>query len=308
MPYRVIAAHLNKTELACRLHYHQLNHGSSRRKRASSGSSGSPEGANTSPPRDTVVPHPVGASGMRTGHHPVIYSVPVSPRRSRHGQPVHRPLQMILPKSVPAGAAVSVQHPRGPCSPPESIHNGYVVNSQQEYNASYFQRPVPMPSFSHAPDSGAVPPPASHWHSLSPPPAGPTFERNSRELPPLHPPVNCRTSPTSRSHPASRSDSVCSPPGTALFSPQSTSSSSSTFFSPTSAVSTHHNSVSPPPFSNTLPPPHTLLKADVWSNRQPGYQTPVNPSGMEPNWHWSAAGGSSFTRTTPVTAISALLN
>ena len=33
MPYKHIAAHLNKTELACRLHYHQISHGSSRRKR-----------------------------------------------------------------------------------------------------------------------------------------------------------------------------------------------------------------------------------------------------------------------------------
>ncbi|KAL5598699.1 hypothetical protein BROUX41_003388 [Berkeleyomyces rouxiae] len=41
MPYKHIAAHLKKTELACRLHYHQLSHGSSRRKRANSESSGS---------------------------------------------------------------------------------------------------------------------------------------------------------------------------------------------------------------------------------------------------------------------------
>ncbi|KAI5457596.1 hypothetical protein BGZ63DRAFT_416741 [Mariannaea sp. PMI_226] len=39
MPYKYIAAHLKKTELACRLHYHQLSHGSNRRKRAASCSS-----------------------------------------------------------------------------------------------------------------------------------------------------------------------------------------------------------------------------------------------------------------------------
>jgi hypothetical protein len=46
MPYKHIAAHLKKTELACRLHYHQLSHGSNRRKRTasiSSVSSHSPE-------------------------------------------------------------------------------------------------------------------------------------------------------------------------------------------------------------------------------------------------------------------------
>ncbi|PBP23197.1 hypothetical protein BUE80_DR006080 [Diplocarpon rosae] len=36
MPYKHIAAHLKKTELACRLHYHQLSHGSSRSKRTDS--------------------------------------------------------------------------------------------------------------------------------------------------------------------------------------------------------------------------------------------------------------------------------
>lgn len=41
MPYKHIAAHLKKTELACRLHYHQLSHGSNRRKRTASVSSGS---------------------------------------------------------------------------------------------------------------------------------------------------------------------------------------------------------------------------------------------------------------------------
>ncbi|KAI9816685.1 MAG: hypothetical protein M1832_004973 [Thelocarpon impressellum] len=39
MPYKHIAAHLKKTELACRLHYHQLSHGTNRRKRAASVSS-----------------------------------------------------------------------------------------------------------------------------------------------------------------------------------------------------------------------------------------------------------------------------
>ncbi|MCJ1280984.1 hypothetical protein MMC26_000302 [Xylographa opegraphella] len=39
MPYKHIAAHLQKTELACRLHYHQLSFGTKRRKRNSSTSS-----------------------------------------------------------------------------------------------------------------------------------------------------------------------------------------------------------------------------------------------------------------------------
>ncbi len=39
MPYKHIAAQLRKTELACRLHYHQMSYGSNRRKRAVSVSS-----------------------------------------------------------------------------------------------------------------------------------------------------------------------------------------------------------------------------------------------------------------------------
>ena len=39
MPYKHIAAHLQKTELACRLHYHQLSFGNKRRRRTLSVSS-----------------------------------------------------------------------------------------------------------------------------------------------------------------------------------------------------------------------------------------------------------------------------
>ena len=39
MPYKHIAAQLKKTELACRLHYHQLSFGNRRRRRATSDSS-----------------------------------------------------------------------------------------------------------------------------------------------------------------------------------------------------------------------------------------------------------------------------
>src|SRR3954452_8965584 len=38
MPYKHIAAHLQKTELACRLHYHQMTFGNNRRRRANSAS------------------------------------------------------------------------------------------------------------------------------------------------------------------------------------------------------------------------------------------------------------------------------
>ncbi|KAI9781275.1 MAG: hypothetical protein M1839_006067 [Geoglossum umbratile] len=57
MPYKHIASHLKKTELACRLHYHQLSHGSNRRKRTGSPTidspiRSSPLSAQQSVPRD----------------------------------------------------------------------------------------------------------------------------------------------------------------------------------------------------------------------------------------------------------------
>ncbi|KAI1503288.1 hypothetical protein F5X99DRAFT_110423 [Biscogniauxia marginata] len=57
MPYKHIAAHLKKTELACRLHYHQLSHGSNRRKRTTSVSSGSSAGH--SPILPATIPSPI---------------------------------------------------------------------------------------------------------------------------------------------------------------------------------------------------------------------------------------------------------
>ncbi|EFX05193.1 hypothetical protein CMQ_7755 [Grosmannia clavigera kw1407] len=58
MPYKHIAAHLKKTELACRLHYHQLSHGSNRRKRTTSVSSASSGGCH-SPILSASVPSPI---------------------------------------------------------------------------------------------------------------------------------------------------------------------------------------------------------------------------------------------------------
>lgn len=60
MPYKHIAAHLKKTELACRLHYHQLSQGSNRRRRTTSISSSSSFSSNGySPIMSANVPSPV---------------------------------------------------------------------------------------------------------------------------------------------------------------------------------------------------------------------------------------------------------
>lgn len=57
MPYKHIAAQLRKTELACRLHYHQMSYGSNRRKRAASVSS-LPSSASYTPGSSVQDPSP----------------------------------------------------------------------------------------------------------------------------------------------------------------------------------------------------------------------------------------------------------
>ncbi|CZT52627.1 uncharacterized protein RSE6_13979 [Rhynchosporium secalis] len=59
MPYKHIAAHLKKTELACRLHYHQLSHGSNRRKRTNSVTSSGNGSVAHSPTMSHSMPSPI---------------------------------------------------------------------------------------------------------------------------------------------------------------------------------------------------------------------------------------------------------
>ncbi|KAJ4299580.1 hypothetical protein N0V90_004826 [Kalmusia sp. IMI 367209] len=103
MPYKHIAAHLKKTELACRLHYHQLSHGSHRRKRTSSvSSSTSCSSAGQSPAYSMAVDHDEYAQSSRHGS-PMSYtggsphvrssSISVSPGRNQH--------KILLPKPRP---------------------------------------------------------------------------------------------------------------------------------------------------------------------------------------------------------------
>ncbi|KAF2748311.1 hypothetical protein M011DRAFT_493701 [Sporormia fimetaria CBS 119925] len=100
MPYKHIAAHLKKTELACRLHYHQLSHGSHRRKRTSSvSSSASSSSAGQSPAYSLAVDHDDFSQSSRHGS-PMSYtggsphirtsSITASPGRNHH--------KILLPK------------------------------------------------------------------------------------------------------------------------------------------------------------------------------------------------------------------
>jgi hypothetical protein len=60
--YKKIASHLDKTELACRLHYHQLSHGGNRRKRNNSVSSTSSSTPAASPATSPSAASPLSAT------------------------------------------------------------------------------------------------------------------------------------------------------------------------------------------------------------------------------------------------------
>jgi hypothetical protein len=105
MPYKHIASYLKKTELACRLHYHQLSHGSNRRKRTSSITSSSPE-ASIHSEIPTTAPSPIHeATSMQPTTPPSYTYSPQSPHASLPAA------STLLPRSVSSSPPRSSSHP-----------------------------------------------------------------------------------------------------------------------------------------------------------------------------------------------------
>ncbi|RFU79407.1 hypothetical protein TARUN_2862 [Trichoderma arundinaceum] len=161
MPYKHIAAHLKKTELACRLHYHQLSHNSGRRKRASSVSSVS----DRSPDMSAAIPssvHGRHAGPISSHRRAESYS---STSTSSSVADVHLPRIMDscasptrLPSILPKPMAMS-----------GSLSNGF--------NSRYLPRMhEELAHLSHAPFQ-------SHGYHHSTPPPPPRMERLSLSLP-----------------------------------------------------------------------------------------------------------------------------
>lgn len=99
MPYKHIAAHLKKTELACRLHFHQLSHGSHRRRRAST-STNSSTSSTSSKYSMSQLPLPVfDSNGFPNGSPPNAYHQMPG---AGYGAPMHNGRgpqhKMLLPK------------------------------------------------------------------------------------------------------------------------------------------------------------------------------------------------------------------
>ncbi|KKY29728.1 hypothetical protein UCDDA912_g10337 [Diaporthe ampelina] len=156
MPYKHIAAHLKKTELACRLHYHQLSHGSNRRKRTTSMSSSSSSNGH-SPLMQASIPSPIHESPSRSVSPPgsvVSYGHPGSPgsvqlpsiMNAGVGSSSSPRLPAILPK--PAGMTLALSASR--------------YNSLQEHSQQQQQHSAPLlpsASFSAAAHARTTPPP-----------------------------------------------------------------------------------------------------------------------------------------------------
>lgn len=169
MPYKHIAAHLNKTELACRLHYHQLSHGSARRggkqqqQRAASSSSGSdrhpsPTGLSTpSPPYSRVVSRSLSPPRHGHGHHHVTHAA----AHAAHNRYVMTPPPQLNDVQLPSIMANGCS-PHVPTILPKPASMGLNCSSRASSPLGY------PPSL-----------PAPHHHQHQ-------YQQQQQQLPPLH--------------------------------------------------------------------------------------------------------------------------
>ncbi|KAK3069121.1 hypothetical protein LTS18_000420, partial [Coniosporium uncinatum] len=120
MPYKHIAAHLKKTELACRLHYHQLSHGSHRRKRTNSLASASSSGSGSTSTSPSSVQYPsyehdsYGTEFAGYDAHGNYGEISPQPRYSSSNSSPGRVLhKVLLPKPGPNTTHGSAEQLRG---------------------------------------------------------------------------------------------------------------------------------------------------------------------------------------------------
>lgn len=161
MPYKHIAAHLKKTELACRLHYHQLSHGSNRRKRTTSVSSGS-SASGHSPILQTSIPSPIREDMDHTGRSITPPGSSGSYTTSPNG--IHLPSIMTgnhnsprLPTILPKPASMTLAIANGTSSPtasrgfPTPLHESHPHSAPLMAPSHY--RGVPTPTSAAHPRS-----------------------------------------------------------------------------------------------------------------------------------------------------------
>ncbi|SPO03097.1 uncharacterized protein DNG_05779 [Cephalotrichum gorgonifer] len=187
MPYKHIAAHLKKTELACRLHYHQLSHGSNRRKRTTSVSSGSSSNGHSplmpmtaqSPIREVPTSNPPSPPGSAGSYGP----------RSPHdlGGPIQLPsivgshTSPRLPAILPKPAAMTLP----PLNTSPASRGGYPTPLPEPHSAALpSSTGFPSAGFPSAGYSSAGFPSATFPPPLSARPATPPLRLECSVLPP----------------------------------------------------------------------------------------------------------------------------
>ncbi|GAP88913.2 hypothetical protein SAMD00023353_1700200 [Rosellinia necatrix] len=162
MPYKHIAAHLKKTELACRLHYHQLSHGSNRRKRTASVSSGSSSGHSPVLPAISPSPHlessrditPPGSAGSHEPSSP-DYQNSIQLPRIMSGSNLSPRLPTILPKPVSMTLSTGITSPALSFPTP-------VPDSARSLGPSPFPQPSPLGPAPSLRLDCTLPPPSAH--------------------------------------------------------------------------------------------------------------------------------------------------
>lgn len=169
MPYKHIAAHLKKTELACRLHYHQLTHGSNRRKRALSCSSFASN--DQSPIMPVTAPSSLRDSLSRS----------TSPTESLRSHSVSAP-SLQLPRIIETEAS------RLPTILPKaSMPLPHHTAAQSHYTTPVDRHPPQLlPSFHYSPPHHPPTPPLRLDCSALPPPSTSTHAPTHVDLSRLH--------------------------------------------------------------------------------------------------------------------------
>lgn len=173
MPYKHIAAHLRKTELACRLHYHQLSHGSGRRKRTASCS-----------------------SGGSSEHSPVMPVVPLGHSRESQGRSLSPPGSSSGYVHMSAGgvqlpAIMGGNTPRLPAILPKPMSMGMTQSSSQsmvrtQHSSGEPQTLLPAPPLSRHHSSQEMPTLRLDCAASPMPGAGPNHSVNHVDLSRLH--------------------------------------------------------------------------------------------------------------------------
>ncbi|KAF4459555.1 hypothetical protein FALBO_13688 [Fusarium albosuccineum] len=168
MPYKYIAAHLKKTELACRLHYHQLSHGSNRRnKRAASVSSGTSNDhalhlSTASPARDSIS-RSASPPGSSRSYSPPPCNISANP----NGNHIQLP-SIVGPGEVPRLPSILPKPTGMPLPPPTQTYTSPAAETPS-MPAPYHQRAASHPRMTPPLrlDCSGLPAPSASVHNVA---------------------------------------------------------------------------------------------------------------------------------------------